>query len=342
MLCSDAKRKPEISTEMSPVENTFSVMRTLGLLAFGSAPASVWRDDPVCATEFTAKLSGVVAPNDALHNAFLNSLLLAGRWALSAYPVFQLTHRLAATLMATTVSEEALEDVRCPFYGVTVKIPENLLFITDRDDQLEPVVLLTFAAYPIPNSAPVIDSKTGESRVEPTRWSYCLSTNPVPIGDGTTDALSVWSFHVAPKHLLDDDLPRHWNSLPRTSVDDRADMLARRLMLGLCLWCSDPKNLGEPKLYKSRSSERGRAGDLLPDFKTWHLGKDIKLDPNVIEAVRSFSREGGSSPKVQSLVSGHWKRQAHGPARSLRKLVHVEPYWRGPLDAPVISHGGGR
>ncbi len=140
------------------------------------------------------------------------------------------------------------------------------------------------------------------------------------------DGLSCWAFHVNQSKLLADDLPRTWDALPRTSMDTRADALARRL--------------GEPVQSKRHSSARGRTADTLPDFKTWYLGREIKVDQNVIEAVRSFSREGGSSPKVQCLVSGHWKRQQHGPGRSLRKLIHVEPYWRGPLDAPVISHGG--
>lgn len=36
-------------------------------------------------------------------------------------------------------------------------------------------------------------------------------------------------------------------------------------------------------------------------------------------------------------VRGHWKVQAHGPGRSERKTIHVEPYWRGPDAAEVIS-----
>jgi hypothetical protein len=33
-------------------------------------------------------------------------------------------------------------------------------------------------------------------------------------------------------------------------------------------------------------------------------------------------------------VAGHWKFQPHGPERSLRKQIFVEPYWKGPLDGP--------
>lgn len=34
-------------------------------------------------------------------------------------------------------------------------------------------------------------------------------------------------------------------------------------------------------------------------------------------------------------VRGHWRNQPHGPARTLRKLTWIQPYWKGPEDAPV-------
>lgn len=37
------------------------------------------------------------------------------------------------------------------------------------------------------------------------------------------------------------------------------------------------------------------------------------------------------------LVMGHWKLQAHGPQRTLRKMIHIEPYWRGPDMAEAVS-----
>ncbi|MDG4838367.1 hypothetical protein O7631_17750 [Micromonospora sp. WMMD967] len=34
-------------------------------------------------------------------------------------------------------------------------------------------------------------------------------------------------------------------------------------------------------------------------------------------------------------VSGHWRNQAHGPGRSLRRPVYIHPFLRGPDDAPI-------
>jgi hypothetical protein len=43
----------------------------------------------------------------------------------------------------------------------------------------------------------------------------------------------------------------------------------------------------------------------------------------------------GSKWNVRSLTSGHWKRQACGEKGKERKLIWIEPYWRGPEAAPI-------
>lgn len=38
------------------------------------------------------------------------------------------------------------------------------------------------------------------------------------------------------------------------------------------------------------------------------------------------------------LVRGHWRRQAHGPRHSLRKMIWVQPHIRMPTGAPTAGH----
>jgi hypothetical protein len=286
--------------------------------------AKVWMEHPVEATQaYVNRLTGRTLP-EADHLSMLTSCLLSCRWAVSGFPVWNLTHRLAATLMATTMSQDVLADVRAPFPGVVVRIPSDLIYVDNGGTPTEGRFLF-FSCYLNAEGA--------------SRWSYTLVTE-TPAGRDW--GLSIWAYHIPQTEILRDDLPHQWDILPRTALDHRADQLIRRLIVGLCLWYSDPTKLGEPRppqKFKARA-ERNRDGRELPSFKVWNLGHEIKLDTRVIEAVRAYSREGGSSPKVQSLVSGHWKQQAHGPSRSLRKVVHIEPYWRGPLDAPVLDKSG--
>lgn len=69
--------------------------------------------------------------------------------------------------------------------------------------------------------------------------------------------------------------------------------------------------------------------------------RETKLSFTVVgSTVRRYDRDGsGSGQPLGSRikVQGHWKTQAHGKAFSLRKIIHVEPYWRGPDIAEVVN-----
>mgnify|MGYP001548901604 CR=1 FL=1 len=51
---------------------------------------------------------------------------------------------------------------------------------------------------------------------------------------------------------------------------------------------------------------------------------------------RSGGERQGWTLSTRTLVKGFWRHQAHGPQHSLRKVIWVQPYWRGPDDAPPI------
>lgn len=36
------------------------------------------------------------------------------------------------------------------------------------------------------------------------------------------------------------------------------------------------------------------------------------------------------------IVRGHWRQQAHGPARALRKTLWIQPFWKGPEESRVL------
>lgn len=43
----------------------------------------------------------------------------------------------------------------------------------------------------------------------------------------------------------------------------------------------------------------------------------------------------GDKIDYQQLVRGHLKSQPYGPKHSLRKIIWIEPYWKGPEEAPI-------
>ena len=54
------------------------------------------------------------------------------------------------------------------------------------------------------------------------------------------------------------------------------------------------------------------------------LGPDVQLE--VLDGGT------GAPLTVRVRVQGHWKRQPHGPGKAERKIIWIQPYWRGPDD----------
>lgn len=70
-----------------------------------------------------------------------------------------------------------------------------------------------------------------------------------------------------------------------------------------------------------------------PSQFVFTLTRDTKVDCQ--DWVRRYLGGQGISPTVQCLVRGHHKRQACGPGHAERRWIRIEPYWRGPEDAPI-------
>lgn len=115
--------------------------------------------------------------------------------------------------------------------------------------------------------------------------------------------------------------------------DSKAGRLAKpaaRYVLGACIEIDRHRPSGmltggghHPKLNARNE----------PVTRTYALRRDVKIDCR--SAVLDYLRGTRSSVKIRSMVRGHWKHQPCGPERSERKFIHIEPYWRGPDDAPI-------
>lgn len=71
-----------------------------------------------------------------------------------------------------------------------------------------------------------------------------------------------------------------------------------------------------------------------PVTRTFTLTRPVSTDCR--GAVTAYlSGRSASSPSVQVLVRGHWRKQRHGKGLSECRWQHIEPYWRGPEEAPI-------
>lgn len=114
------------------------------------------------------------------------------------------------------------------------------------------------------------------------------------------------------------------------------------LVKGACLALSNPDDYKREKLkdQHGKVSKKRREGE--PDFgaSRFMLSAPVQIDLRqmLLDEIAGKKRQsgGGGSPMVQFFVRGHWRNQAHGPGRSLRKQIRIEGFWKGPEEGRVL------
>ncbi len=228
-------------------------------------------------------------------------------WHESAFAVIEPSHALAASLMATTVPRDIEPAPITPWRCFAIAVPDGLLAGTeDLPSPGHIIVLKSFFDSAIKTL--VVSKKYGISHfgTEPSLMGYA-DLEFVP---GENEDLNAAGVSFAHRRML----------------------LLGRLIVGTCIELDS--KIGETATAAHPSSIKRKRG--LPTNWTFKLTRKVNAD--VKSSVYAFSAGQTKSMKsVQVLVRGHHKRQAHGPNLSERKWVHIEPYWRGPEDAPIAT-----
>jgi hypothetical protein len=237
--------------------------------------------------------------------------LFVGRWVDQGAPRVLLDDQLAASLMATDVGLDSIPYIKPPWRAFMIELPPGLLVLGSRSFQR---ILVRYATYEgVPQwFYSVKELNENEDSEADTGLSTKATTEGLILGDwGDTGE-------------IEDQLVR-------------VNYLVGRLILSLCLALSDPgTTLREQKRSKGRGN-RFRTPHSVPDTRNFIVGRPITVDcrPAIREYVEGRNKRAGSI-SVQVLVRGHWKHQAHGVGRALRKLIHIEPYWKGPEGAKIL------
>lgn len=69
-----------------------------------------------------------------------------------------------------------------------------------------------------------------------------------------------------------------------------------------------------------------------PEVRIVRIRADFSTTPT---STRSAPGDSGRSQTNRFWVSGHWRNQPHGPNSALRRPVYINPFLRGPDDAPI-------
>lgn len=224
-------------------------------------------------------------------------------WFLAGLPRVVLGHRLAASFAATRVPEECAPIIEFPWPSFVIDVPFGILPAEDG--------FVTHIFTP----SKVVDGAGC--------WQFWIASKNL---EGTSVACT--GIPVANAR----DLAKIAESLAFSRDElERVYCVALRIALGVAIELAEHRPsgvraVGGVPLRRSRRDE--------PQCTMVRLTRDVKVDCR--QHVRDYiAGASGKTLSVQHMVRGHWKMQTHGEKGSQRKFIHVEPYWRGPDDAPI-------
>jgi len=248
------------------------------------------------------------------------------KWARSAFPTVVTSHTYAAALLATKVSPAVLATVRLPWDAFVLEVPDGLLPLT---------------RVPLKNPLEPGEYFVGNSEIRRILVT-CLDPLPGKTGPRVglvahADGGNLWRFGEMNSLVKEEGAGA--DLAPVTgmdSADERLGAAVGLFVVNACLAMSSPENLTRLSGSSPKGNKKGnKRGSPEPVHLHYKLGAPVTIDlrREVREYLLGRRR---SSPTVQTLVSGHWKLQHHGPQRSLAKTLWIQPYWRGPEDAPIL------
>ena len=274
-------------------------------------------------------------------------LMMLPIWAEHGFPVIQIGHKLAASLLVTRVSEDVLDDLQLPFPVIEIELPSDMFHtvLADTGERFE------LGAMTCGRVVTTLRSSYADVIADPTpREEYAMIAH--------SDPCSIWSVRHKLSELSErlessdggaiaypeDGIaivapPPELTLRPLESVesDERTLTLLARLYTNVALLMTDSSNVRQiGKSHNNPSparSARERRSVPNPIARTYQITTPVRHDFRPI--VQDYIRHGGGAPSVQSVVTGHWKMQVYGAGRTLRKRIFVQPYWRGPEDAPI-------
>ena len=255
--------------------------------------------------------------------------LAAGRWVDQGLPTYRLGHKRVAALMATHTPVELADQVQAPFKAFFIEMPTGLLHITEEDGTKIEVKGIIVHVTHYEKAQYGIQS----ARINRPLWNWMAVT-------GTK--LVQWQINRTTQELCTSGSLKHDNvwgeafSLELTDYDHRVADLINRFISALCLLVTSHKEeITEKREIRREKGKRLRMKKE-PEFRVFTMTSNVFVDArSALENYLSGRRP--TTPSVQFLVRGHWRNQAHGVARALRKLMWIEPHWKGPDSGLIAS-----
>jgi hypothetical protein len=247
-----------------------------------------------------------------------NVIAIAARWGVCGFPLVQPTHKLSASLMATKIPADQVPEIELPWDTFAVLIPEGLL--------------------------PVMDGSAAVSRMLNRPALIGLSVGNPEQGD---ERITVWCAYATSTFLTVEPVATVTKLAEMAALSDSPEFIDRmkglccRLLLGCLIELDAPKQRDVIRLGPPNRTVKDPRRERMPACWAFDLRRDVTVD--LRPWVKTYCETGKDTrpgSQVQVLVRGHQKRQPFGKRidgkwSSERRWIHVEPYWKGPEDAPI-------
>lgn len=273
------------------------------------------------------------APDDI--TAGLMYGLWSWAWASHGMHIFGPTDTLLSSLLLTRFSGLRAGELRWPFDAFLVQLPPTLLRI---DTPWGPNPVRCILACRLASR----DGVAAGSPPRPCVWISAICEHGIEVHWNTGIA---WT-ELPVEELLERDAggaDLDPIQSPMTGSDGATLRAAKRIVFALLAYwqARNPTHpqRGHPSKLKSVSE--------LPLH--WTLGREIGRDDDLLRAGRAFAD--GRAPASRTgwrllrrfCVRGHFRAQACGAGRAQRRVIFVEPYWKGPRDGVGLRRvfGGG-
>jgi hypothetical protein len=250
------------------------------------------------------------------------------RWVKAGLSTVRLTEGLAAALALTSPDDMPFDSWRWPFNCFLIHIPYDFWFINGPWGK-DPVAMILVNKTTSGNGTPM-----GQQIMFGRGGANAFSQVPLY----GVETIGEWLEQTA-------EINRDKTSISDTFELDENDQQNMnegwKLIVNTCLYMTEHR--GERVVAHTTKSVRRRAekrgGSLPRGPEVWVLGKEVKLDRDVIVAAKSHGIGGPAwRVKAQFVVRGHWRDQAYGPGYSLRRPKFIAPHWKGPKEGERFAH----
>jgi len=324
---------------MSKAEWTLEMLRALGQRALREGGA----EEILVRAALRSEREGYFDESGVMQMG--TTLRVTKEWARCGFPTVRMSEKLAASFMVTKVPQNVVPEEIAPWETALFVLPNNTLVdheFTPENGWADPVFVDSmFVQYQSPqNQTEHLSLGINSTHASWIIWRFIKEAGLMaPLKIRSIEEMIWQSEHAkgGPGNplgeMVDFDPKRH--NYDKTAVEGTSRMSLRFVMGTLIELGAERARIERERRVQNRADFiRARRRSKIPNAWDFQISRDVVIDCS--SAVKQASLGGKGKPlTLQSLVRGHWKNQPCGPQSSLRKFIHIEPFWRGPEDAPI-------